>query len=66
MDLAASAGKGSALIVFCSDDLEGTQAKIERAEGWILRAIYKVPGGRRFHFVEPSGNEFAVWSERGA
>src|SRR5688572_18284725 len=64
--LAASATNGSALIVFYSDDLEETQSKIERAGGQVVKAIFRFPGGRRFHFVEPSGNEFAVWSERGA
>jgi uncharacterized protein len=65
-DLAASVDKGSALIVFYSDRLEETQAKIERAGGRVVKPIFKFPGGRRFHFVEPSGNEFAVWSESGA
>lgn len=62
-DLAASAAKGSALIVFYSDRLEETQSKIERAGGRIVKPIYNFPGGRRFHFAEPSGNEFAVWSK---
>lgn len=65
-DLAASASKGSALVVFYSDHLEETQSKIERAGGQIVKPIFKFPGGRRFHFVEPSGNEFAVWGESGA
>lgn len=62
-DLAASAANGSALIVFYSDRLEETQSKIENAGGRIVKPIFAFPGGRRFHFVEPSGNEFAVWSE---
>jgi uncharacterized protein len=62
-DLAASAAKGSALIVFYSDRLEETQSKIERSGGRIVKPIYSFPGGRRFHFAEPSGNEFAVWSK---
>ena len=53
---------GAALTVFYSDDLELTQAKIERAGGNIIKAIFSFPGGKRFHFTEPSGNEFAVWS----
>ena len=65
-DLAASAGKGSALIVLYSNRLEETQSKIERAGGRIVKPIFKFPGGLRFHFVEPSGNEFAVWSESDA
>ena len=62
-DLAASADRGSALIVFYSDRLEETQSKIESAGGRIVKPIFPFPGGRRLHFAEPSGNEFAVWSE---
>ena len=62
-DLASSTEKGAALIVFYSDQLEATFAKVEKAGGSILKPIYSFPGGRRFHFTEPSGNEFAVWGE---
>ncbi len=61
-DLASSTANGSALIVFYSRELENTQAKIEDAGGSIIRPIFSFPGGRRFHFSDPSGNEFAVWS----
>ena len=62
-DLASSTEKGAALIVFYSYQLEATLAKVEKAGGSILRPIFSFPGGRRFHFTEPSGNEFAVWGE---
>jgi predicted enzyme related to lactoylglutathione lyase len=62
-DLASSTEKGAALIVLYSDQLEATLAKVEKAGGSILKPIYAFPGGRRFHFTEPSGNEFAVWGE---
>ena len=62
-DLASSTEKGAALIVFYSNQLEATLAKVEKAGGSILRPIFSFPGGRRFHFTEPSGNEFAVWVE---
>jgi len=62
-DLASSTEKGAALIVFYSNQLETTLAKVEKAGGSILKPIYSFPGGRRFHFTEPSGNEFAVWGE---
>ena len=62
-DLASSTEKGAALIVFYSSQLEATLAKVEKAGGSILRPTYSFPGGRRFHFTEPSGNEFAVWGE---
>lgn len=53
---------GGALIVFFSENIEETQHKIEAAGGKIVKAIFDFPGGRRFHFEEPSGNEFAVWA----
>jgi predicted enzyme related to lactoylglutathione lyase len=62
-ELAASAAKGSALVVLYSERLEETQSRVKSAGGRILKPIYSFPGGRRFHFVEPSGNELAVWSE---
>lgn len=61
-ELAASTAQGSALIVFYSARLEETQAKVTAAGGAIIKPIFDFPGGRRFHFTEPSGNEFAVWS----
>lgn len=54
---------GSALIVFYSHNLEQTLTKIQAAGGKITQPIFSFPGGRRFHFTEPSGNEFAVWSD---
>ena len=62
-DLTASTENGSALIVFYSKELEQTQAKIEQAGGSIIKPIFSFPGGRRFHFCDPNGNEYAVWSE---
>jgi hypothetical protein len=63
-DLASSTASGAALIVFYSERLEETLAKVERAGGTVVKAIFDFPGGRRFHFTEPCGNEFAVWSDR--
>lgn len=62
-DRNARTEQGSALVVFYSEDLEQTQQKIEAGGGDILQPIFTFPGGRRFHFSEPSGNEFAVWSD---
>lgn len=61
-NLTAIAANGSALLVLKSDDLENTQSIVESSGGKISTAIFSFPGGRRFHFIEPSGNEFAVWS----
>lgn len=60
----SSTENGAALIVFYSNDLEATQDKIQEAGGKIIKPIFSFPGGRRFHFTEPSGNELAVWSDR--
>lgn len=54
---------GSALVVLYSNDLEATQTKIQQSGGKITKSIFSFPGGRRFHFTEPSGNELAVWSD---
>lgn len=61
-DRKASTASGSALIVLYHDDLEAIQAEVEKAGGTIVQPIFPFPGGRRFHFTEPSGNEMAVWS----
>jgi len=56
--------EGCALVVFYSNDLEKTQSKIEAAGGKVVKDIFEFPGGKRFHFLEPGGNEFAVWSDK--
>ena len=63
-ELRSVADKGGALIVLYSEDLADTQARIEAAGGAISVPVFEFPGGRRFHFREPSGNELAVWSDR--
>jgi len=64
-DLVAETKNGSALIVFYSKELEATQEKIEKSGGHIEKPIFSFPGGRRFHFCDPNGNEYAVWSDIG-
>ena len=51
------------LPVLYATDLEAMQARVEAAGGVILKPIYAFPGGRRFHFRDPAGNELAAWSE---
>ena len=51
------------LVVLYSRDLEATQAAVTKAGGRVTKDIFSFPGGRRFHFADPSGNELAVWSE---
>ena len=60
----ASTAQGSALIVFYSNQLEQTQAKVTSAGGTITKPTFDFPGGRRFHFADPNGNEYAVWSDK--
>ncbi len=42
-------------------DLEAAEEAVLRAGGVIARPIYAFPGGRRFHFIDPSGSELAAW-----
>ena len=55
---------GGPLIVLYAKHLEEIEAKVREAGGRIVRDTFDFPGGRRFHFSDPSGNELAVWSDR--
>jgi predicted enzyme related to lactoylglutathione lyase len=60
----ASTGKTrGTLVVIYAASLETTYAKVKEAGGKIVRETFAFPGGRRFHFSDPNGNELAVWSE---
>ena len=59
----ADSKNGSVLIVFYSQELEQTEARVAAAGGEIIEPIFSFPGGRRFHFTDPHGNECAVWSD---
>jgi predicted enzyme related to lactoylglutathione lyase len=52
-----------ALVVLYHTDLNLIKARIIEAGGNITRDIFSFPGGHRFHFADPSGNELAVWSD---
>lgn len=54
---------GAPLVILYAHDLEAMEARVRGAGGTITRPIFTFPGGRRFHFRDPSGNELAVWSE---
>ena len=58
-----SEARPAPLPVLYSEELEATLAAVEAAGGVILQPIYSFPGGRRFHFRDPAGNELAVWGE---
>lgn len=64
-DRSVSQADGSVLVVFYSNVLEDTQKKIEQAGGVITKPIFAFPGGRRFHFTDLNGSEYAVWSDMG-
>lgn len=51
------------LPVLYSEALEETLATVEGSGGRVVKPIFAFPGGRRFHFLDPAGNELAVWGE---
>jgi predicted enzyme related to lactoylglutathione lyase len=57
-------GKDGPLIVIFAVDLADSEARVRKAGGRIVKPVFSFPGGRRFHFTDPSGNELAVWSDR--
>lgn len=59
----ASPGAGGPLVVIYALDLEAVAAAVEAAGGTITQPVFDFPGGRRFHFRDPSGHELAVWSD---
>jgi uncharacterized protein len=61
--LDAEVQHGGPLVVLYSTDLESSLAAVRSAGGRVVKEIYAFPGGRRFHFADPSGNELAVWSD---
>jgi predicted enzyme related to lactoylglutathione lyase len=62
-DQKATTINGSVLVVLYSSNLEATINSIEALGGKVIKHIFSFPGGRRFHFEDPNGNEYAAWSE---
>lgn len=52
------------LVIIYAVDLEAAEAAVRAHGGVIVQGIFSFPGGRRFHFTDPAGNELAVWSDR--
>src|SRR5262245_17836106 len=52
------------LPVLYSKNLEKTKTQVVKAGGKIIKPIIAFPGGRRFHYRDPAGNELAVWSDK--
>jgi hypothetical protein len=57
-----AAGLKAPLVVLYAHDLEAMEAAVRAAGGEIVKPIFAFPGGRRFHFRDPSGNELAVYT----
>lgn len=55
---------GGFLVILYSTDLESSYQSVESAGGKFTAPIFSFPGGRRFQFTDPSGNELAVWSDQ--
>jgi uncharacterized protein len=60
---ARPAGAGLPLVILFSDDLDATLEAVRGAGGEVTEGPFEFPGGRRFHFTDPAGNELAVWAE---
>ncbi len=63
-ELRSSTATGAALVILYANDLEQTRNTILASGGQIIRDIFSFPGGRRFHFTDPHGNELAIWSDK--
>jgi predicted enzyme related to lactoylglutathione lyase len=55
--------RGGPLVVIYAADLAAMEAAVRTSGGTIVKETFSFPGGRRFHFADPSGNELSVWSE---
>lgn len=53
-----------ALVVLYHEDLDLVENHVIACGGTISKRIFSFPGGRRFHFLDPAGNELAVWSDK--
>lgn len=54
-------GSSGPLVVIFVDELEAAEQRVEGAGGVITKARFSFPGGSRFHFRDPGGNELAAW-----
>jgi predicted enzyme related to lactoylglutathione lyase len=62
--LESKVSTGGPLVILYSNDLHSTITRVRQAGGRITKDPFDFPGGRRFQFADPSGNELAVWSDR--
>ncbi|WP_439678306.1 VOC family protein [Embleya sp. MST-111070] len=61
--LGQGAQAGGPLVLLYSTDLDGSAEAVKSAGGHVTDGPYEFPGGRRFHFTDPSGNELGVWAQ---
>ena len=54
---------GGPLVILYGDDLDAVEKAVVQAGGTIVDPQFDFPGGRRFHFTDPSGNKLGVWRE---
>ncbi len=62
LNVTETVATGGPLVILYSEDLKATLQAVRGAGGQIVTEPFEFPGGRRFHFTDPSGNELAVWS----
>ncbi|WP_316819276.1 VOC family protein [Pedobacter nyackensis] len=56
--------KNGALVILYHEDLSLAKTNVIQAGGKLSKDIFSFPGGKRFQFFDPSGNELAVWSDQ--
>lgn len=59
---AEKVARAGPFVILYSEDLEATLEAVRAAGGQVVDGPYVFPGGRRFHFLDPSGNELGVWT----
>ena len=63
-NLSSTTDNGAALVILYANDLESTRQSVIDSGGKLSKDIFSFPGGRRFQFLDPHGNELAVWSDK--
>lgn len=63
IDADTASAPAAPLVIVRTDDLVAAERRVIVAGGVITKPAFDFPGGRRFHFREPGGNEMAVWME---
>lgn len=64
-DVPVNPEAGALRLVFYKAGLEAAQTRVVELGGTITKEIFSFPGGRRFHFTDPNGSEYAIWSDQG-